>query len=123
MNTFWVLIVVSALAVVSCDDGTKDPELAAVQKKLQMFELLQKFLAAIYASGTKTEQREDCLDIGEECFMVAGPNCCGFSNWCNYEDECFPGDANNPPRCVNRCRPGSLTRWLEKNYNETIGRK
>uniref|UniRef100_A0A2D0PCU2 U31-Eretoxin-Ek1q_1 n=1 Tax=Eresus cinnaberinus TaxID=175337 RepID=A0A2D0PCU2_ERECI len=53
MNTFWLLVVVSALAVVSCDDGNKDAELAAVRKKLQMFELLQKFLAAVYASDKR----------------------------------------------------------------------
>uniref|UniRef100_A0A2D0PCI8 U35-Eretoxin-Ek1b_1 n=1 Tax=Eresus cinnaberinus TaxID=175337 RepID=A0A2D0PCI8_ERECI len=120
MNTFWVLVVVSALAVVSGDGSAKDPELAAVQKKLQMLELLQKFMAAISASGTKTEQREDCLDVGEECFMIAGPNCCGFSNWCNYRDECTSG---NPPKCVNRCRAGSLTVWAEELTITLLDRK
>uniref|UniRef100_A0A2D0PCC5 U31-Eretoxin-Ek1m_1 n=1 Tax=Eresus cinnaberinus TaxID=175337 RepID=A0A2D0PCC5_ERECI len=92
MKTFWVLVVVSALAVVSCGNGAKDPELEAVQKKLQMFELLQKFLSTLFEHGKKTEERNDCLEIGEECFMVTGKNCCGKSNWCNYRDEYDPAD-------------------------------
>uniref|UniRef100_A0A2D0PBS2 U31-Eretoxin-Ek1e_2 n=1 Tax=Eresus cinnaberinus TaxID=175337 RepID=A0A2D0PBS2_ERECI len=116
MNTFWVLVVVSALAVVSCGNGAKDSELEAVQKKLQMFELLQKFLSGIFEHGTKTEERNDCLEIGEECFMVTGKNCCGKSNWCNYRDEYDPAD---PSKYVNRCRPGSITVWLEEMYNNT----
>uniref|UniRef100_A0A2D0PCD9 U31-Eretoxin-Ek1l_1 n=1 Tax=Eresus cinnaberinus TaxID=175337 RepID=A0A2D0PCD9_ERECI len=64
MKTFWVLVVVSALAVVSCGNGAKDPELEAVQKKLQMFELLQKFLSTLFEHGKKTEERNDCLEIG-----------------------------------------------------------
>ncbi|KFM70841.1 hypothetical protein X975_23421, partial [Stegodyphus mimosarum] len=123
MNTFWVFVVVSALAVVSCDDGAKDPELEAVQQKLRKLELIEKFIAAIPTNVKKAEQRDDCLAYGEECFMISGPDCCGFSNWCNYHDEYIPGDANNPPRYVNRCRAGSLTVMLEEVYNNTIGRK
>ncbi|KFM70845.1 hypothetical protein X975_23425, partial [Stegodyphus mimosarum] len=122
MNTFWVFVVVSALAVVSCDDGAKDPELEAVQQKLRKLELIEKFIAAIATNIKKAEQRDDCLGYGEECFMVGGPNCCGFSNWCQYGDEYIPGDAKNPPRYINRCRRGSWTAWLEDTYNN-LGRR
>ncbi|KFM68565.1 hypothetical protein X975_04307, partial [Stegodyphus mimosarum] len=121
MNTFWVLVVVSALAVVSCNDGAKDPELEAVQKKLQKLDMIEKFIAVISSVVKKSEQRDDCLGYGEECYMISGPNCCGFSNWCNYRDEYIPGDANNPARYVNRCRAGSLTVWAEETYNNTFG--
>uniref|UniRef100_A0A2D0PCY8 U31-Eretoxin-Ek1k_1 n=1 Tax=Eresus cinnaberinus TaxID=175337 RepID=A0A2D0PCY8_ERECI len=116
MKTFWVLVVVSALAVVSCGNGAKDPELEAVQKKLQMFELLQKFLSTLFEHGKKTEERNDCLEIGEECFMVTGKTA--------VENQIGAITVMNMIRpiltkYVNRCRPGSITVWLEEMYNNT----
>ncbi|XP_035216244.1 uncharacterized protein LOC118189695 [Stegodyphus dumicola] len=110
MNMFWVFIMIGTLAVVSCDDGAKDPELEAVQQKLRKLEFIEKLMDAIPVNGRKTEQRDDCLDYGEECYFLSGPNCCGSATWCSYQDEYIPGDANNPPRYVNRCRVGMFTK-------------
>ncbi|KFM70838.1 hypothetical protein X975_23418, partial [Stegodyphus mimosarum] len=91
MNIFWVFVTASALALGSCDNALKDPDLEAVQKKLEKLDFIEKMIALILASSKKTEQREDCIEYGGECALVGGPNCCGFSNWCNYHDEHIPG--------------------------------
>ncbi|KFM70836.1 hypothetical protein X975_23416, partial [Stegodyphus mimosarum] len=101
MNTFWVFIVASALVLVSCDDAPNDPELKAVQQKLRKLELIEKFIDAIPSNRKTTEQRSseqrsDCIPVGGQCSLIAGLNCCGFRNWCNYNDEYVPADEYNP---------------------------
>ncbi|KFM70837.1 hypothetical protein X975_23417, partial [Stegodyphus mimosarum] len=121
MNIFWVFVVASALALVSCDDVPNDPELKAVQKKLEKLDLIEKMIAAILAISKKTEQRSDCIPFGGECSLIAGLNCCGFRNWCNYHDEYVPADKYNPARYINRCREGSLTAWAEDKWEDLFG--
>ncbi|XP_035216243.1 uncharacterized protein LOC118189694 [Stegodyphus dumicola] len=121
MNIVWVLVVAGAVALVSCDDAPKDPELEAVQQKLRKLELIEKFIDAIPSNRKTAEQRSDCIPVGGQCTLIAGLNCCGFRNWCNYNDEYVPADEYNPPRYINRCREGSMTAYAEDMWNEYIG--
>uniref|UniRef100_A0A2D0PCM0 U31-Eretoxin-Ek1n_1 n=1 Tax=Eresus cinnaberinus TaxID=175337 RepID=A0A2D0PCM0_ERECI len=62
MKTFWVLVVVSALAVVSCGNGAKDPELESCAEEVcKCLSCCKNFLVHFFEHGKKTEERNDCL--------------------------------------------------------------
>uniref|UniRef100_A0A2D0PCK9 U31-Eretoxin-Ek1o_1 n=1 Tax=Eresus cinnaberinus TaxID=175337 RepID=A0A2D0PCK9_ERECI len=82
MNTFWVLIVVSALAVVSCDDGTKRPGTSSCAEEVTNVRITAKIPCCNLCEWHKdrTKGRLPTTSV-KNVSMVAGPNCCGFSNW------------------------------------------